>query len=212
MLGAEFPAIFFRQFGDVDLADVQHRAQRQRDHAPRRMGCQPGQGDPVVPVQPLAVCRSGSRVVMDAGTFHVPAITRRGRVVHPQQNTIAEPRRELLHDQAEHGRGQLSGSPPHAGQAIVEPVPILLHACRDEPGAGGASIVGQQHPGDHNRQPKGDPAVQDRLQDGNRRLHRAGQRHFGLGGSLAFGIPALKSLAFIVLRLLGLLVFRLRTL
>ena len=76
MFGAKFPGVmFFRQFGHVDLADVQHRAQRHRDHTPQRMRRQPGQGDPVVSVEPLAVGRSGSRIVMDAGTFHVPSIT-----------------------------------------------------------------------------------------------------------------------------------------
>jgi hypothetical protein len=74
-----------------------------------------------------------------------------------------------------------------------------VHSCRDEPGTGGASIVGQQHPGNHDRQPKGDPAVHNRLQHRNRGLHRAGQGYFGGSCFLASGIPTLKSLAFIVL-------------
>ena len=75
MFGAKFPVMFYCQLRHIDLADVQHRTQRHRDHAPHRMRRQPGQGDPVVSVQPLAVGRSGSRVVMDAGAFDVPSIT-----------------------------------------------------------------------------------------------------------------------------------------
>ncbi len=175
------------------------------------MPCQPGQGNPVVSVEPLAVRRSGRRMVMDTGAFDVPSIARRGRVVHGQKDAISERRSELLHDQAEHGRGQLFRRSAHADQAIVKAVPIISHSRRDEPGTGSASIVGQQHPGDHDCQANSDSGVHDRLQDGNRRLHRAGQRHLGGDGPLAFGIPTLKPLAFIVLRLLVFLMFRLRT-
>ena len=55
-------------------------------------------------------------------------------------------------------------------------------------------------------------AIHDRLQHGDRCLHRAGQRHLGVGCFLAFGIRTIKSLAFVVLRLLLFLVFGLRTL
>ena len=58
----------------------------------------------------------------------------------------------------------------------------------------------------------GDPAVHDRLQHADRRLHRAGQRQFGVRCFLAIRIRVLKSLAFIVLRLFLFLVLRLRTL
>ena len=149
---------------------------------------------------------------MDARAFHVPSIAGSGRVVHPQQYPIAEPRSKLLHEKAEDRRGQLSGSPPHTGQALVEAVPIVFDSCREEPGTGGASVVGQKHPGDHNRQAKGNATVHDGLQHRDRLLHRAGQGHFGLAGLLPLGIRTLKSLPPVVLRLLGFLVFRLRTL
>jgi len=101
---------------------------------------------------------------------------------------------------------------PHADQAIVEAIPIIPYSCGDEPGAGGASIVGQEHPGDDDRQAESDPAVHDRLQGQDHRLHNAGQRHAGRSGLPAIGIGALQSPAFVVLRLPLLLVFRLRTL
>jgi hypothetical protein len=67
-------------------------------------------------------------------------------------------------------------------------------------------------PGDHDPHAEGNPAVHGGLQDGDRRPHRAGQRHFGFGGLLPLGIPTLKPPASIVPRLLGFLVLRLRTL
>jgi len=75
MFGTKFPVVFLRQLRHIDLADVQHRTQRQRDHAPRRMRCEPSQGDPVVSVQPLAVCRSWRRIMMNSGPFNVPSVT-----------------------------------------------------------------------------------------------------------------------------------------
>ena len=52
--------------------------------------------------------RPGSRVVMYAGTFDMPTISRSGRVIHPQQDSIAEPWSKLLHEKTEYRRGQLS--------------------------------------------------------------------------------------------------------
>jgi hypothetical protein len=87
-----------------------------------------------------------------------------------------------------------------------------LYSSRDKPSTGGPSIVGQKHPGHDDRQPEGDPAVHHRLQYGNRRLHRAGQWHFGIVCFLAIGVGTLKSLPFVMLRLLLFLVLGLRTL
>jgi len=93
---------------------------------------------------------------MDAGTFHVAAVTGRGRVVHRQQESIAKPWSQLLYDQAEQRRGHACRSPAHTDQAIVEPIPIILHATRHEPGTGRAPIARQKHPSDHDRHPEGD--------------------------------------------------------
>ena len=98
MLGAEFPAIFFRQLRHVDLADVQHRAQRQRDHAPRRMRCQPGQGDPVVSVQPLR--RLPVRESGCDGRRRLPRAVRNGKWASRPSPTGCDRRMDL--DGAEH--------------------------------------------------------------------------------------------------------------
>jgi hypothetical protein len=87
-----------------------------------------------------------------------------------------------------------------------------LYSSRGKPSTGGPSIVGQKHSGYDDRQPEGDPAVHHRLQHGNRRLHRAGQGHFGIVCFLAIGVGTLKSLAFVMLRLLLFFVLGLRTL
>ncbi len=54
-------------------------------------------------------------------------------------------------------RAQVCGSPAHIDQAIVEPIPIILHATCHEPGTGRAPIVRQKHPSDHDAQSLGDP-------------------------------------------------------
>ena len=47
------------------------------------------------------------RVPIQLATFHMPSVTGRGRVIHPQQNAISASWTELLHDQTKHGRSQL---------------------------------------------------------------------------------------------------------
>ncbi len=148
---------------------------------------------------------------MYARAFDVLSITRSGRIIHRQQDSLKS-RSELLYDQAKYRRGHLSRCSPHARQAIVEPVPIVLYSSRGKPGTGGTSIVGQKHPGHDDRQPKGDPAVHHFLQHGNCRQHHAGQGHFGFACFLAIGVGTLKPPAFVMLRLLVFLMFGLRTL
>ena len=97
------------------------------------------------------------------------------------------------------------------GTDIEEPVPIVLHSGGGEPGTGGAAVGGEEHAGDDDAQPKGDPRVQAGLQRGDGSEHVTGERHFGLLGFFAFGVLALESLALIVLGLLLLFVLRLRT-
>ena len=85
-----------------------------------------------------------------------------------------------MHDESEHDGAEFLGRASEADEAIVKAVPIVLHSGGDEPGTGGAAVVGQQHAGDDDGQPKGDPRVQAGLQRGDGSEHVTGERHFGL--------------------------------
>jgi hypothetical protein len=66
-------------------------------------------------------------------------------------------------------------------QAIVEPIPIILHSPSDKPSTRRPSTVSQQHSGDNDRQSKRDSPIHDSLQHQDRGSHRTDQRHLGLG-------------------------------
>ena len=92
-----------------------------------------------------------------------------------------------MHDESEHDGAEFLGRASEADEAIVKAVPIVLHSGGDEPGTGGAAIVGQQHAADDDGQPKGDPRVQAGLQRGDGSEHVTGEGHFGLLGFLRLG-------------------------
>ena len=124
---------------------------------------------------------------MDAGSFHVHPITRSGRIIHTDCDAAEEIGSELVHGESEHDGAEFLGRASEADEAIVKAVPIVLHSGGDEPGTGGAAIVGQQHAADDDGQPKGDPRVQAGLQRGDGSEHVTGERHFGLLGFLRLG-------------------------
>ena len=177
MFRAELPAVFRVQWRHINLADIQQRTQRQRDDSPQAVRREKRQRHEVVTVQPLAASGSGRGIVMHAGALHMFAITFRGRVVDADLQSSAGTRIELPDDHGQHNSGDLPRLTADGDQTVVEAVPVVLNARGGEPRTGGASVVGEQHPGDDDRQSKGDAWIEHGLQRVDGGLQGSGQRH-----------------------------------
>ena len=79
MFCPKLPIILVYEFRHIDFTDIQQRPQRQGNDTPGWMFGQPSQRDPIVSIQPFAVSRSGSGIVVvsrlrrDACLFDLPA-------------------------------------------------------------------------------------------------------------------------------------------
>src|SRR3990167_10948805 len=103
-------------------------------------------------IQPLAVGRSGSGIVMNASAFYVLAVTRSGTVIQTDGDAASQTGSELMHDESEHDGGEFFGGPSDADEAIIKAVPIVLGSASHQPSTGRAAVIGEEHARDDDRQ------------------------------------------------------------
>ena len=180
MFGAKLPAIFLGQLRDIHFANIQQRTQRQGDRAPRRMRHHQRDCDPVVAIEPFAIGRPRRRVMMHAGPLDVGTVTLRRTIIDGDHEAAVGTGVKLGRDQLQHFRRQLAGVPTDADEAVVEAIPIVQHAGRRKPGAGGAPIISQDHPRDDDAQAKRNPRIKGRRQRRHEGRQSADERKPGL--------------------------------
>ena len=205
MFRRKFPAPFHVEPRHIDFANIQQRTQRQCDHAPTRMLCQPRQRDPIVPVAKLTTRWSRRRIMMHAGSFDVPPVTLLRSVVDGQRDPPTRPRIELLDHKPQHDLRHLPRLPTNADERVVKPIPIIEHSRRDEPRTGRPPSVREQHPRHDDRQPKTHPQIEHSGHPRNRRRQPTDQRKLGPRSVLPLRIRSFQPPPFVMLRGLRLL-------
>jgi hypothetical protein len=141
-LGLKGPFPLLGQLGDVLLADVQHRPQRQGDAVPQRMSDHPGQGDPDVAIDELGVGRPGRGIVMDTCPLDLRPVALGGRVVQGQQDAV--PTGQTPQQQNQQAGGNRFGLASDGGNEVIIVAEVGADSGGPQPTGHGSSPVSKE--------------------------------------------------------------------